>query len=50
VPHPDITTRRARHAAFEFDGPLAVWIDGERWGTTRTLRVEVEPDAAAIYV
>jgi hypothetical protein len=50
LPHPDIITRRARHAAFEFAAPLAVWVDAERWGTTRSLSVEVDPDAAAIYV
>ena len=50
VPHPDITTRRIRAESFTFDRPVGVWVDGVDCGTVATLDVEVEPDAAEIYV
>ena len=50
VPHPDITTRRVRHAAFAFERPLGLWVDGVARGTVRSLVVAVEPDAVEIYV
>jgi YegS C-terminal NAD kinase beta sandwich-like domain len=50
VPHPDIAMRRVRAEAFTFSRPLAVRVDGVGHGETRSLRVEIEADAAAVYV
>ena len=50
VPHPDITVRRVRTETFTFGRPLGVWVDGSHGGTIRSLRVEVEPDGAVLYV
>ena len=50
VPHPEITVRRVRTETFTFDRPLGVWLDGVERATVRSLRVDVEPDRAEIYV
>ena len=50
VPHPDIAVRRVRAQSFAFVRALGLWVDGVEQGTVRALQVEVEPDAAEIYV
>ena len=50
LPHPDITVRRVRTETFTFGRPLSVWIDGIARGPIRSLRVDVEPDGAVLYV
>jgi hypothetical protein len=50
VPHPAISTRSVREATFEFDQPVAVWLDGVRAGTARILAVRVQPDAFELYI
>jgi hypothetical protein len=50
VPHPAISTRSVREATFEFDTPVAVWLDGVRTGTASTLTVKVRPDAFELYI
>jgi hypothetical protein len=50
VPHPSISTRSVREATFQFDRPLAVWLDGVRSGTVGTLTVNVRPDAFELYI
>lgn len=48
LPHPQIRTSRPTTATWTFDGPLTVWVDGVRRGRTRSLAVEIEPDAAVM--
>jgi hypothetical protein len=50
IPHPAIDTRSVREVTFEFDHPVAVWLDGVRSGTTSILTVKVRPDAFELYV
>jgi hypothetical protein len=50
VPHPGITVRRIRAEAFSFDAAVGVWIDGVERSMVRALRVEIDADAALVYV
>ncbi len=50
VPHPGIRERRVRSAEWQFEHPMAVWIDGEAVGRCRHLVVEVEPDGLEVVV
>lgn len=50
VPHPSIAMRTAAAAQFDFDRPLALWLDGERRGSVRSLTAIVMADAATVYV
>ena len=45
LPHPLLRTERAPRWFHEFATPTRVFADGEQLGTTRTLRVRVQPDA-----
>jgi hypothetical protein len=49
VPHPAVTMRRITHERFEWDEPLAVWVDDVLVGRSRRLEVAVIPDAATVY-
>ncbi len=49
VPHPDISTRSVRSAAWTFESALAVFVDGRPVGRSRSLGIAVRPDAATIY-
>ena len=42
-------TRRTRSAEWTFERPLRLWVDGVERGTVRSLRVDVEPDAAVVH-
>ena len=48
VPHPLIETRSFRSRDWTFGSPMSVRLDGVRIGLTRSMRVEVVPDAATI--
>jgi hypothetical protein len=50
VPHPRIHTSTAAEAAWEFDRPQAVWVDGVRVAAARSITVAVEPDAFVVVV
>lgn len=50
VPHPQIDARTATSADWEFRRPMALWLDGERLGEVRRLRVDLEPDAFELHV
>lgn len=50
VPHPQVTQRRVDAVQFEFDRPMALWLDGEAAGMVRRLSVRVEPDALICHV
>jgi diacylglycerol kinase family enzyme len=51
VPHPGIRERRVDAAQFDFDGPMAIWLDGVRIeGSARRLSVRVERDALTCVV
>lgn len=50
VPHPAISTRRATEAAWTFDPPLRLWVDGVDRGPVAELSVTVEPDAFTLHV
>lgn len=50
VPHPDITERRVRQHEATFARPTPIWLDGERVGSTRSLRVTVRPDVLQVAV
>lgn len=49
VPHPQIETRSFRRREWSFDAPMLVVADGVRVGRSRSLLVEVRPDAATIH-
>lgn len=48
LPHPAIRTQRMRSGSWTFDRPMRLWLDGVPVGRTRTLTLEVIPDAAQI--
>ena len=48
LPHPLITMRRVAEATFDFEQALGLWLDGERVGRCRTLRVSVVPDGVTL--
>ena len=48
LPHPAITMRRVTEAIFDFERALGLWLDGERVGRCRTLRVSVVPDGVTV--
>ena len=48
LPHPAISVQRAADAAFEFERDLGLWLDGERVGRCRRLRVSVVPDGVIL--
>ena len=50
VPHPAIAMRRVGDAAWHFERPLVLVVDGRRRGRVRDLRVTVEPDAFQLHV
>lgn len=50
VPHPAIGERRVRSLELAFDRPLRLWLDGERAGRARSVRLTVEPDALRVVV
>ncbi len=50
VPHPGITVSRTAHTVIELDGPLDVWLDGEKAGRARRIEITVLPDALAVVV
>lgn len=50
VPHPGITTRRAKAAQVTFARPLDIWLDGEKVGRASSLSLRVEPDALVVVV
>lgn len=50
VPHPDISTRRSRHAEFVFDRPMALRVDGVAVGVSTSFTVDIAPDAAVVLV
>jgi YegS C-terminal NAD kinase beta sandwich-like domain len=49
VPHPAITVSQAGTVDWQFDRPLTLWVDGERWCTTRAVHLVVEPDALIVH-
>lgn len=50
LPHPDIEVRPSRSAEVRLARPARLWLDGERWGTARELRLTVEPDSLLVCV
>jgi hypothetical protein len=50
VPHPRIRSWTATEAAWDFDRPQAVWLDGVRVATARSITVTVDPDAFDVVV
>jgi len=50
LPHPALHTSRVRDLDVGFDRPRSVWLDGERVGRCRRLRVSVEADAAQVVI
>lgn len=50
VPHPSIGLRRVTDAAWRFDVPMSLWVDGERRGLVSELSVRVEPDAFGLHI
>lgn len=49
VPHPSIAVRRITSETVSFGRELAVWVDGERRGSARSITVTVVPDGAVVY-
>lgn len=50
LPHPGIDTRRIKAETVELDGPLGVWLDGERVTEGRTFAFRCVPDALRVVV
>jgi diacylglycerol kinase family enzyme len=50
VPHPAITVRQVSSIELSFDAPMRIVVDGVPAGESRTLRLEVEPDALTVCV
>ncbi len=50
LPHPQLASRQAATFEEQFTRPLVLWVDGERWGTASRIRIDVEPDALAVYL
>jgi hypothetical protein len=50
LPHPAISLSRRSEMSWTFERPLTAYIDGERHGSTRTMRVTVEADAYHLYL
>ncbi|NND75867.1 MAG: hypothetical protein HKN44_12755 [Ilumatobacter sp.] len=49
VPHPLIATRAFRQRTWEFEMPMVVRVDGVAAGRSRSLVIDVRPDAGVIY-
>ena len=50
IPHPNIKMGAGDRGEWRFDEELDLRVDGESMGRLRTLRVEVLPDAAEVWV
>jgi len=50
LPHPAITTRRARELQVELERPLPVFLDGVALPPARHLSIRCEPDALTVVV
>jgi hypothetical protein len=50
VPHPSITIRSVRSETLSWDRPMPIWLDGQRWGSARSVTVTVEPDALTVCI
>ncbi len=50
VPHPAISVRQTASVLRTFERPVDVWADGVALGASRTVRLEVEPDALVVCV
>jgi YegS C-terminal NAD kinase beta sandwich-like domain len=50
LPHPAVTVRQTSSAERTFERAMRVRVDGVPMGTTRTLRLVVEPDALVVCV
>ena len=49
LPHPQIEVRSTGEWHHVFEQPMRLWIDGERVGDVRELRITVLPDALTLY-
>jgi hypothetical protein len=45
LPHPLISVRQCATTNIAFDRDTPLWLDGQRWGSARSLRLDVEPDS-----
>jgi hypothetical protein len=45
LPHPLISVQQRATTSIEFDRVTPLWLDGQRWGSARTVRLTVESDA-----
>jgi len=50
LPHPQISVQQTSSLTLDFERPLALYVDGERWCTSRRCTITVEPDAVVLYV
>ena len=50
VPHPLITIRQHDQATVDLGNKRRLWVDGQRWGSARSLDLSVEPDALIVCV
>jgi hypothetical protein len=49
LPHPGVKVRRVESAEFTFPRPMVIVVDSVAAGTSGSLRVDVDPDAAVVY-
>lgn len=50
LPHPGIHERRVAEWESKFDRSRTLWLDGERVGRIRSIRLSVEPDALTVVI
>lgn len=50
VPHPLITIRQHERVMVDLGARRRLWVDGQRWGSARTIELIVEPDALIVCV
>lgn len=48
LPHPDLRTARTAQWEHTFPAPTPAWVDGQRLGRIRRVRIEVVPDAGVV--
>jgi hypothetical protein len=49
LPHPQLSMSQTATVSWTFDRAVPVRVDGERWGSARTVTVTVAPDALVVY-
>ena len=49
LPHPQLSIAQTSTVEWTFDRPMPIEVDGERWGSARSVTVTVAPDALVVH-